>query len=82
MPPVTPGTLQLYKVPTGITPFVPFVGVTTKPTPLQVTVVIAVIIPAGLMVTVTVNGVAAPQFTVLGVTMYTAVCAIFVGLAN
>ncbi len=68
-PPVTVGADQLYKVPAGTTPLVPSIGVILNATPLQLTVVIAVIIPTGLMVTVTVNGVAVPQLTILGVTI-------------
>jgi len=34
-PPVTTGTGQLYVVPAGITPSVPFTGVTEKPAPPQ-----------------------------------------------
>ena len=68
-PPVTPGALQLYKVPAGITPLTPSVGVILKNTPLQLTVVIALTIPAGLIVTVTVNADAYPQLAVYGVTV-------------
>jgi len=42
IPPVTPGAPQLYVVPTGMIPFVPFVGLTVKLTPLHVVFVIAV----------------------------------------
>ena len=55
IPPVTPGTDQLYKVPAGTIPFVILVGVTLNATPLQLTVLIAVITAVGLIVTVTVN---------------------------
>jgi len=58
------------------------VGVTLKPSPLQVVVLIGVIMPTGLIVTVTVNVAFAPQLTVVGVTIYTAVCALLVGLAK
>ena len=57
-PPVNPepvGASHVYVVPVGIIPFTPSVGVTTNVIPLQVTVVIAAIEAAGLMVTVTVN---------------------------
>ena len=69
MAPVTVGALQLYKVPAGTIPFVPFVGVTVNNTPLQVTPVIAVTLAVGLTVTVTVNVVPTPQLTVVGVTV-------------
>ena len=74
------GTDHVYKVPVGITPFVTFVGVTAKVTPLQTVVLIAVIVAIGLTVTVTVNGVAGPQLLVDGVMIYVAVCAVLVGL--
>ena len=54
-PPVTPGVDQLYKVPDGTIPLVMLVGVTLNATPLQLTVLIAVITAVGLIVTVTVN---------------------------
>ncbi len=79
-PPVTIGADQLNVVPAGITPFTPFVGVVLKATPVQVVSVIAFTAAFGLMVTVTVNVVPAPQLTVLGVTVYVAVCALLVGL--
>ena len=80
-PPNTLGALQLYNVPAGTIPFVLFVGVILNPTPLQLTVVIAVITGVGLIVTVTVN--AAPvQFPVTGVTIYVAICAMFVGFVK
>ena len=66
-PPVTVGTDHVYSVPAGTIPLVPLVGVTLKATPLQLTVVIAVITAVGLMLTVTVNGVDGPQLTVLGI---------------
>ena len=55
IPPVTLGADQLYNVPAGTIPLVRFVGVTLKITPLQVTVVIAVITAVGFKVTVTVK---------------------------
>ncbi len=67
--PVPVGDVQVYKVPAGTTPLVTSVGVTLKSTPLHVVVLIGVMIPTGLIVTVTVNDVAAPQLTVLGVTI-------------
>ena len=66
-PPVTIGTDHVYNVPAGTMPLVPLVGVTLNATPLQLTVVIAVITAVGLIVTVTVNGVAGPQLLVDGV---------------
>ena len=80
--PVTTGALHAYVVPAGTIPFVIFVGVTTKPTPLQVTVVIAVITAVGLIVTVNVKLVPIPQFTTLGVTIYVAVTVTLVVLVN
>ena len=75
--PVTDGALHAYVVPAGTMPFVIFVGVTTKLTPLQVTAVIAVITAVGLIVTVTVNT-APVQLPLVGVTVYVAVLAMFV----
>ena len=75
--PVTTGALHAYVVPAGTMPFVIFVGVTVKLTPLQVTVVIAVITAVGLIVTVTVNT-APVQVPLVGVTVYVAVLAMFV----
>jgi hypothetical protein len=51
-------------------------------TPLQLTPVIAVITAVGFTVTVKVNVVATPQFNVLGVTIYTAVCVVLRGFVN
>jgi hypothetical protein len=71
-PPVKPvpvGAVQVYKVPAGTTPLVPSVGVTLKSTPLHVVVLIGVMMPTGLIVTVTVNVAFAPQLTVVGVTI-------------
>ena len=81
-PPVTLGALQLYNVPSGTIPLVRFVGLTVKATPLQLTELIAVITAVGLIVTVNVNVVATPQFNVLGVMIYVAVCAVFNGFVN
>ena len=55
MPPVTVGTLQLYKVPSGTIPSPGFVGLTVNPTPLQLTVVRLLITAVGLIVIVNVN---------------------------
>ncbi len=71
-PPVNPvpvGVDQVYNVPAGTTPFVTSVGVTLNITPLQVVVLIGLIMPTGLIVTVTVNVDPDPQLTVLGVTI-------------
>jgi hypothetical protein len=56
IPPVTVGDNQLYVVPEGTTPFVPFTGVELKDVPLHAVLVSAGIEGAGLTVTVTVNG--------------------------
>ena len=68
MPPVTTGTGQLYVVPAGTTPLVPFTGVTVKAVPLQANAVILVIAGRGFTVTVTVN-VAPVHVPKLGVTV-------------
>ncbi len=81
MLPVTDGTLQLYKVPSGTMPLVVLVVLTVNDTPLQLTVVISVITAVGLIVTVNVN--AAPvQSPDNGVTMYVAVCITLVGFVK
>ena len=52
-PPVKPtpvGADHVYWVPAGTIPFTPLVGVTTKATPLQVTLLIAPIVAFGLIV--------------------------------
>ena len=73
MLPVTLGTLQLYVVPAGITPFVTSVGVILKNTPLHVVVLICVTAAFGLILTLKVK--AAPvQVPDIGVTVYVAVC--------
>ena len=62
-------------------PSVPFAGVAVKVVPPQIVLVIAVM--AGVGVTVTVNVKVAPaQLPDNGVTVYVAVCAVFVGFAN
>ena len=84
-PPVNPvpvGAVQVYKVPTGTTPSNTSVGLILNTNPLHTVVVIALMIPTGLIVTVTVKGAFAPQLSVVGVTIYTAVCALLVGLAK
>lgn len=52
-PPVTAGADQLYEVPAGTIPFIPFAGVRLNNVPLQITLLMVVIIAAGLTVTVT-----------------------------
>lgn len=71
-PPVKPvpvGVDQVYKVPAGTIPLVPFTGITVKLTPLQIVVVMALILATGLIATINVNGVAFPQLGVTGVTI-------------
>ena len=68
IPPVTDGALQLYVVPAGTTPLVPFIGVTVNATPLHTVAVIAVIEGCGVTVTVTVNVLPA-QLPDVGVTV-------------
>ena len=68
MPPVTLGTVQLYVVPAGTTPLVPFTGVIVKGAPLQADAVILVIAGLGLTVTITVK-VAPVHVPNLGVTV-------------
>jgi len=80
-PPVTTGAFQLYKVPAGTTPFVPLVGVTVNNTPLQLTPVIAVTLAVGLIVTVTAK-LAPVHVPDTGVTVYVALCCVFVGLTK
>ena len=67
MPPVTPGTPQLYVVPPGTMPFAPLTGVTLKNTPSQLIAVIAVIAEVGFTVTVTVNVAFTPHKVDVGV---------------
>jgi hypothetical protein len=67
MPPVTVGALQLYVVPAGTIPFVPFVGVALNCTPPHVVAVIALITAVGFTVTVKVNVPFAPHNGVVGV---------------
>ncbi len=82
MPPVTLGALQLYVVPAGTIPLLPLVGVALNNTPLHPTAVIALITALGFTVTVTVNVPFAPQFTLVGVIVYVAVCIVLVGFVN
>ena len=74
-PPVIPvpvGALQVKVVPAGIIPFVTFVGVILKNTPLQVVVLIAVICASGFKFTVTEKD-APVHDPDTGVTIYVAV---------
>ena len=68
-------------MPAGTIPLVIFTGITLNKIPLQLVVVILVTAGAGLTVTVTVN-VAPVQPPDNGVTVYVAVCAVFVGLLS
>ena len=68
-PPKTDGADQLYNVPAGTIPFVPFTGVMAKLTPLQLTAVIAVIAANGLIVTVTLKFGLGPHTPGVGVTI-------------
>ncbi len=61
---------------------VTLVGVALKANPPQILVLIGVTPATGLMVTVYVNVVPAPQLTLVGVTIYVAVCAVLVGLVK
>jgi hypothetical protein len=76
------GIAQLNNVFAGTIPSTSFVGVTTNCTPLHVTVVIAAISGVGFSVTVTVKFVPTQPDPVLGVTIYVAVCWVFVLLLN
>ena len=72
-------------MPVGTIPFVTLTGVTVKPTPLQVAAFIAVIAGVGLIVTVTVNvapGQLPKATDEVGVTVYMAVCTVFVVLVS
>ncbi len=53
--PVTDGALQLYVVPAGTIPLVPFVGVALKAKALPVVAVIALMLALGFTVTVNEN---------------------------
>ena len=54
-PPVTIGADQLYAVPDGTIPLVPFTGVTLNTVPVVTVVLISVIVATGLIFAVTVN---------------------------
>jgi hypothetical protein len=76
-PPVNPdpvGGSQVYVTPSGIRlPFCPFVGVYAKGAPLHDANEKLLIMIEGLTRMDTVKGLPAPQFVVLGSTVYTAV---------
>ena len=84
-PPVNPlpvGALHVYVVPAGTIPFVPFTGLTVNNTPPHPVVLIGVITAVGLIVTVTVNVAFTPHDVEVGVTVYVAVCTVFVGFVK
>jgi hypothetical protein len=68
-------------VPAGTTPFEAFTGVDVNATPLHTVLVIAVIAGFGFTVTVKVK-VAPGHVPDVGVTVYVAVCAVFVVLVK
>jgi hypothetical protein len=83
-PPVTTGNaLHAYVVPDG-TMSVPLLGVTVNPVPLHVLAVLFAIFAFGLTVTVTVNvdPTQLPAAPLVGVTVYTTVCAVLVKLVK
>ena len=84
-PPLTPtvviGADQLYVVPNGTIPLIPFVGEARNATPLHVIVLIDVIFTRGLRVSVNWND-APVQPLVNGITVYVALCAVLVGLVR
>jgi hypothetical protein len=75
--PDTDGGFQLYTIFCGTIPFVLFVGVTTKVTPLHTVVLIGVTSGVGFTNTVTVN-IAPTQLPDFGITLYVAVLTVFV----
>ena len=84
-PPVNPtpvGVVQVYVVPAGTIPFVPFTGLTVNNTPPHPVVLIGVITAVGLIVTVNVNVAFVPHKVLVGVIVYVAVCVVFVGFTN
>ena len=82
--PVTVGALHAYVVPVGRIPPPPLLGVTVNPVPLQVLAVLFAIVAIGFTVTVTVNvdPTQLPASPLVGVTVYTTVCAVFVVLVK
>jgi len=84
-PPVTTGNaLHAYVVHDGTMSPPPLLGVTVNPVPLQVLAVLLSIVALGLTVTVTVNvdPTQFPAAPLVGVTVYTTVCAVLVKLVN
>jgi hypothetical protein len=84
-PPVTTGNaLHAYVVPVGTISPPPLLGVTVNPVPLQVLTVLFAIVALGLTVTVTVNvdPTQLPAAPLVGVTVYTTVCAVLVKLVK
>ena len=75
--PVTVGALQAYVVPVGTISPPALLGVTVNPVPLQVLAVLFAIVAIGLTVTVTVKlaPTQLPASPLVGVTVYTTVCA-------
>lgn len=83
-PPVKPdpdGGDHVYVVPTGTIPLVILTGVTENPASLHTELIIGTIAGFGFTVTVTVKFVPV-QLPAAGVTVYTAVCVVFVGLVS
>jgi uncharacterized membrane protein len=80
-PPDTAGAAHVYVVAAGTIPSVPSTGIAVKLPVLHTVAVIGVIAGFGSTVIVTVN-VAPVQLPDFGVTVYVAVCRIFVGLLS
>jgi hypothetical protein len=82
--PVTVGALQAYVVPVGTISPPPLLGVTVNPLPLQILAVLFATDGVGLTVTVIVKLVPTqlPASPLVGVTVYTTVCAVFVVLVK
>ncbi len=80
-PPVTVGVDQLYVVPAGTMPSMPFTGIEVKPTPPHVVATMLLIVGSRFTVTTTVKAVPIHEPDV-GVTMYVAVWAVFVELVR
>ena len=83
-PPVTIGKPHEYVVPGGTLFPPPSTGIIVKTSPLQTKGLMLAISATGLTVTVTVNGFPTQKPVVpdVGVTVYVAVCVVFVGLVN
>jgi hypothetical protein len=82
--PVTVGVLQAYVVPDGTISPPALLGVTVNPVPLQVLAVLFATDGVGFTVTVIVKLVPTqlPASPLVGVTVYTTVCAVFVVLVK